>query len=217
MAQTLRDRETTIRSFSDHVTHELKTPVAGIRAAAELLQDGGTLAPEDLRLVDQIAGAVAQMEQQLDAMRQAARAREMRHDGTSTLNGLRDKLLQDFPGLKLRIDGGDIAIPLAPQGLNIVLRHLLDNAQAHGSGRVHLSARADDTGLSLIVLDDGAGISPGNAARIFDPFFTTKRDQGGTGMGLSIIRNTLRAHRADIAHVADSPGARFAIRFENGA
>lgn len=97
MAQTLRDRETTIRSFSDHVTHELKTPVAGIRAAAELLQDGGTLAPEGLRLVDQIAGAVAQMEHQLDAMRQAARAREMRHDGTSTLNGLRDGLLQDAP------------------------------------------------------------------------------------------------------------------------
>ncbi|MCZ4351023.1 HAMP domain-containing sensor histidine kinase [Roseovarius aestuarii] len=213
MAQTLRNRETTIRSFSDHVTHELKTPVAALKAATELLQDGNSLNDEDQRLVSQIAGASAQMERQLEAMQHAARAREARHDGVSTLAGMHHDLMRDFPALELRITGGDIAIPLAPQGLSVVLRQLLGNAQDHGGLNVHLSATSTQKCVSLLVQDNGRGISTGNASRIFDPFFTTNREHGGTGMGLSIVRNTLRAHGADITFVPQSDGAAFQICF----
>lgn len=214
MADTLRNRETTIRSYSDHVTHELKTPVAALQAATELLRDGGTLAVEDLALVDQIAGAGAQMEQQIEAMRQAARAREMRHDGVSTLEQLRSALSGDFPSLDLRIEGGDVMIPISQQGLGIVLRHLLGNALGHEATTVKLSAQKKDARVDVVLEDNGRGVSPGNATRIFDPFFTTKREQGGTGMGLSIVRNTLRAHGADISNLPRSQGAAFLISFE---
>ncbi len=62
MAEALRDREATIRSFADHVTHELKTPVSAIRAGVELLEDGGALGPDDTRLLTQIDGARMQIE-----------------------------------------------------------------------------------------------------------------------------------------------------------
>ncbi|WP_170403137.1 sensor histidine kinase [Ruegeria arenilitoris] len=214
MAETLRNRETTIRSFSDHVTHELKTPVATLRAATELLRDDETLSAENLRLVDQIASAGVQMEHQIDAMRQVARARESRHDGVTSLSELQDGLSSDFPALNLRIDGGDVTIPIGPKGLQVVLRQLLSNASEHGAQAVQLSAAADETQVGLTVRDDGHGISAGNAARVFDPFFTTKRDQGGTGMGLAIVRNTLRAHGGDVSLLPATDGAAFSIWFQ---
>ncbi|WP_170327892.1 sensor histidine kinase [Ruegeria arenilitoris] len=215
MAETLRNRETTIRSFSDHVTHELKTPVATLRAATELLRDDETLSAENLRLIDQIASAGVQMEHQIDAMRQVARARESRHDGVTSLIELQDGLGSDFPTLDLRIEGGDVTIPIGPKGLQVVLRQLLGNASEHDAQVVQMSAVPDEARVVLTVRDDGQGISAGNAARVFDPFFTTKRDQGGTGMGLAIVRNTLRAHGGDIALLPASDGTTFSIWFEN--
>ncbi|CUK09158.1 Osmolarity sensor protein EnvZ [Ruegeria denitrificans] len=216
MAETLRNRETTIRSFSDHVTHELKTPVATLRAATELLKDDDALSAQTLRLVDQIASAGIQMEQQIEAMRQVARARESRHEGSTSLNEVLDALCRDYPNLEIRVDGGDVDIPMASKGLLVVLRQMLGNAREHDAQVVHLSAISDETQVALQVRDDGHGISAGNATRVFDPFFTTKRDQGGTGMGLAIVRNTLRAHGADITLMPVRDAAIFSIRFEVG-
>ena len=213
MADTLRNRETTIRSFSDHVTHELKTPVATLRAATELLGDDTTLSDENLRLVTQIASATDQLEQQIEAMRQVARAREARHDGTTSLNSLQDELRRCFPSLDLKIDGGAVDIPIGPKGMLVVLRQLLNNAAEHGAQIVVLTSELRDEQVILKVRDDGPGISAGNAARVFDPFFTTKRDRGGTGMGLSIVRNTLRAHSADITLLPTPEGTCFSICF----
>ena len=53
----------------------------------------------------------------------------------------------------------------------------------------------------------------GNAGRIFDPFFTTRRAQGGTGMGLAVVRNILQAHRADITLDPSAAGATFRLAF----
>ncbi len=213
MADTLRNRETTIRSFSDHVTHELKTPVATLKAAAELLRDDASLSGENLRLVGQIASATDQMDQQIDAMRQVARAREARHNGSTSLDSLQGDLHRDFPSLDLRISGGDVEIPIGAKGLLVVLHQLLNNAVEHEGKAVGLSVETRDTGVVMLVRDDGLGISSGNAARVFDPFFTTKRDHGGTGMGLAIVRNTLRAHNADIALLPEREGAVFSIHF----
>ena len=73
------------------------------------------------------------------------------------------------------------------------------------------------TGPELHLCDDGPGISPGNAAQIFDPFFTTKRGQGGTGMGLTILRNMLSVHGGEIALDPSARGACFVIRFPMSA
>ncbi len=210
MAEALRDREATVRSFTDHVTHELKTPVAAVRAAVELLQDGA-LAEGDRVLVAGIDGARGQMEAQLAALRAAAQAREARYVGRCTLADLAP-VWGDFPALAVAVQGEGTPLPLAAPGLVLVLRQLLANAAAHGATQVTLTAAPG----VLEVQDNGPGISPGNAARVFDPFFTTRRDQGGTGMGLTIARNLLRAHRADIALVPAAQGARFRIAFRDG-
>jgi two-component system OmpR family sensor kinase len=209
MAETLRDREATIRAFTDHVTHELRTPVAAIRAASELL-DEATLTEEDRGLLAQIDGARAQMETQLAALRDIARAREARYLGKTSLALVLPDLSRAYPGLTLMTQGEDLALPLASAGLALILGHLLRNAAEHGATEATLRADAE----GLLVEDNGSGISAGNAERIFAPFFTTRRDSGGTGMGLTLVRNLLQAHHATIRHLPTPKGTTFRITFE---
>ena len=213
MAEALRDREATIRAYTDHVTHELKTPVSVLRAAIELLEDGGTLSDTDRRLLAQIDGARRQIEDQLAALRRAAQARETRYLGQTTLATVLPDLARDHPGLTLSTGGRDLPLPLSDAGLRIVLGQLLRNATENGAASVALRAEADKIGPQLLVSDDGQGISQGNAGRIFDPFFTTRRAQGGTGMGLAVVRNILQAHRADITLDPSAAGATFRLAF----
>lgn len=198
MAEALRDREATIRAFTDHVTHELKTPVSAIRVAAELLEDGGGLSVEDRRLLREIDGARVQIETQLAALRSAAQAREARYLGQSRLGDLVPALAADFPSLALSTNGETLPMPIAPEGMMIVLGQLMRNAAEHGARQVTLSAQTVTGRVALEVSDDGHGISVGNEGRIFQPFFTTRRETGGTGMGLSVVSNLLAAHRAEI-------------------
>ncbi len=209
MADTLQRREASIRSFADHVTHELKTPVTSIRAAGELLQDAGSLSEQDGRLLAEILGANAQMQAQLGALNRVAAARVPEHHGVTSLSQMEEELRSGFPELKLKLDQPKQPLPLAASGLRVVLQQLLDNAVRHGARQVTVSAFP---GL-LTVQDDGPGVTEGNRDRVFTPFFTTRREEGGTGMGLTIAANLLSAHGARISLVPSESGARFEIRF----
>ncbi|MEY8097839.1 sensor histidine kinase [Falsihalocynthiibacter sp. S25ZX9] len=213
MATTLRDREATIRSFTDHVTHEIKTPVAAIRAAVELLEDGGMLSAEDLKIVQEIDGAQAQIQTQLDALRRAVQARETRYLGTCTLVDIRDAVVANFPTLGFHFSGEHTKIPISSNGMHIVLQQLLQNAVEQNASQINLAAEETPDEIHITIQDNGSGISAGNADRIFNAFFTTKRESGGTGMGLSIARNVIAAHNGKITCKASDSGAQFQIAF----
>jgi two-component system OmpR family sensor kinase len=106
-----------------------------------------------------------------------------------------------------RVNGDPV--PLAADGVRLVLDHLLSNAAGHGATSATIAAR----GQELMVCDNANGVSEGNEGRIFDPFFTTRRDDGGTGMGLPIVRRMLEASGATISLVRPPKGACFVIRF----
>lgn len=210
MAEALRDREATIRSYTDHVTHELKTPVSAIRAAVELLSDDPELSADNRVLLEQINGARLQMEAQLEALREAAQAREVRYLGNCEISEVIAELQGDHPNLTLTLEGDATRFPISGKGMAIILSQLLRNAAEHGAQTVQLVATAGQ----LTLQDNGSGISDGNAARIFEPFFTTKRESGGTGMGLAVVRSILHAHRGEIALVPSQTGTRFEIGFD---
>lgn len=209
MAATLQNREATIRSFTDHATHELKTPISAIRGAAEILDSGEGLDAQDRRLVASILASAQQMEAQLLALRRVAAAREPTHHGVCTLDALAPILHMEFAGLRLGITGGMVDLPLSAQGMEIVLRQMLGNALAHGATEVSLLA----TGAMLTLADNGNGISDGNSTQVFTPFFTTRRDTGGTGMGLTIVQSLLQAHGGRITLLPTKLGTMFQIEF----
>lgn len=122
----------------------------------------------------------------------------------------------DWPGLRPVAGGMAIEIPLASEGRRIILGHVLRNAAEHGADTGTLRASDADEARTLTVHDNGCGVSPGNAARVFDPFFTNRPEEGGTGIGLTVVRSILQAHHTDIALAKSAEGALFRLTFPLG-
>ncbi|MFT5065129.1 MAG: signal transduction histidine kinase [Yoonia sp.] len=198
MAETLQGRADVLRSYADHVTHELKSPLSVISGAAELLADPQLPAADRAALVNRVSEASARMAALLEAQRALAAAQNPMPAGTCLLSEVAQ-------GVAVDVDG---VVPINAAAMRLVVGHLASNAQAHGADRATLVHQGD----SVLFYDDGPGISQGNRDRIFDPFFTTRRETGGTGMGLPIVRRMLAAQGAHIALI-DGPGACFEIIF----
>lgn len=215
MADVLQSREMAVRSYTDHVTHELKTPLTAIRGAAELLEAEEHLPEETRKLVKTIAGAEKRAVKLLGAARQIAAARMPEHQGTTLLRECVPSLEPRLTKTKLIVANETVELPLAQSGLEVVLGHLAENAQEAGANTLHLDAGKDEDGPWLRVVDDGPGISTGNRNQVFEPFFTTRRDSGGTGMGLAIVQTLLLAHGARITleDRGGAGGSSFLIQF----
>ena len=213
MATTLNDRESAIRTYSDHVTHELKTPLTTMGAAVEMLEDSDGLGESDRQLVANLHSATRRMEDLLEGMRRVAQARDPRHRGQTRLGDALALLRDEFPSLSISAEGGEISLPLKGESAQIILRQFADNASRHGAESIRFAAEEYGNQPLLRISDDGEGVSAGNRDRVFDPFFTTRRETGGTGMGLSIVREMVEAIGGRISLDAKGTGASFTIQF----
>ena len=200
MTRVLRGREAVVRSYADHVTHEMKSPLTAVRGAVELLE-GDLPDAERSKLIARIGDAAARMDELLAAQRALAKAAEPLPKGQTHVQGG----FSDVTGLAVEVTVTE-AVPIGPEAFALVMKHLLNNAKAHGARRVAITGGADH----LRIADDGRGISQGNRERVFDPFFTTRRDAGGTGMGLAIVRRILQTQGAKIT-LGHGKGAVFEI------
>ncbi len=205
METTLQDREAGLRAYTNHVTHELKSPLTSLIGAAELLEDA-TGEDRD-QLIDTIRQSARRLQEQLDALRRLAVARDPLGRGPAVVSDV-VAALEPRPGIEVLLHG-DATLPIDTEALSAILGHLSGNAAEHGATRLEL--RGD--GEALDVQDNGPGIAPGNRGRVFDPFFTTRRSEGGTGMGLAIVRTMLQAVGGGIALEPSEKGTRFRIEF----
>ncbi|WP_372986905.1 sensor histidine kinase [Marinobacter sp.] len=91
-------------------------------------------------------------------------------------------------------------IPGHPSRLSQTLFNLLDNAaQAVGDdGRILVRTLADNTSIQVIIQDNGCGIPEAVRSQVFDAFFTTRPVGSGTGLGLTVARDTVRAHSGQL-------------------
>ncbi|WP_147109372.1 HAMP domain-containing sensor histidine kinase [Tateyamaria sp. syn59] len=202
MGDSLQSRADTVQAYANHVTHELKSPLTAIRGAAELLENG--VSAEDAKALSAtISDASDRMQTLLDDLTRHAQAAMSSGPGQSRLSDVAAGL--DVP-LSVRV-AADGIVPLSGDDLRTVLVQLAGNAAAHGAEHLTLTLEH----RTLEVADDGVGITAGNRDRIFDPFFTTRREQGGTGMGLSIVRSLVQARGGQIELADTGPGARFLI------
>ncbi|WP_436757712.1 sensor histidine kinase [Streptosporangium sp. V21-05] len=115
-----------------------------------------------------------------------------------------------------RPEGGQIRVTGDALDLSRVLVNLVDNALRHTSAPVLVELRAEGADAVLTVTDDGPGIPEADRERVFDRFTrldsARSRDEGGAGLGLAIVRETVHAHGGAV-HLEDaSPGLRAVVR-----
>lgn len=209
---------------TEDLAHDLKSPLAAVRAAAELLEGDGPLEPERrARLAATVGAAAGHMERSIDALTALARleaqleaepvevfdlaaeVREVVEARRADPRAERRALTLEAPE-RLRVRGH-------PARLRAAVDNLLDNALDFAARRVEVTLRADAAQVTLRVADDGPGVSPGNRDRIFERFFT-RRPEGageGTGLGLSIVRAVAEAHGGAVRLLEEGRGATFEL------
>ncbi|MGR6329337.1 HAMP domain-containing sensor histidine kinase [Sphingomonas sp. XXL09] len=217
MAAAIERRSRYLRDVAYAVSHEFKTPLAGIRGAIELLQDHGPTmtAAERARFLAHIDGDAGRLAQLVTRLLDLARADMTAATPSAAaaigpiLGRIADAQQRIVVEVGLARALPPVALPAA--ALETVIATLLDNSRRAGAGRVTIGGEAANGRVLLRVADDGPGIAEADAARLFEPFFTTRRAEGGTGLGLTIARSLLDAHGATIALAAAEGGASFVL------
>jgi signal transduction histidine kinase len=95
--------------------------------------------------------------------------------------------------------------------LQAVAETLVENSRQAGARLVRITAAARYATVTLTLEDDGPGVPEGDHDRIFEPFHTGRRDEGGSGLGLSIARSLLASCGGTIASRSSPKGACFQI------
>ncbi|HMI18292.1 MAG TPA: HAMP domain-containing sensor histidine kinase [Sphingomonas sp.] len=218
MAAAIERRSRYLRDFAHAVSHEFKTPLAGIRGAVELLQDHhATMSEaERRRFLGNAAVDAERLALLVTRLLELARA-DMTPAGAeaSDLTMLLRRLADAYsvPGfavlLELPPDLPPVAVPAGT--IETVIGGLIDNSRRAGAARCTIAATLLADSIRLDMADDGPGIAPADRERLFEPFFTTRRADGGTGLGLPIARSLLDACNGTIRLEDDDKGAHFAL------
>ena len=228
----VRNLEATRREFIANVSHEFRTPLAIIKGYVETLLDGAMEEPEMAeRSLEAIQRNVQRLnlliEDLLSISKMESRARLLELDSAN----LHDLMLRVLENLAPTISETKVRIQIEwPEDARIVqvdsrrmeqvYLNLLTNALRYGdSGDLVLSitAKRDDSHLTIAIADNGPGIPLSAQPFVFDRFYRVhkdrSRDGGGTGLGLSIVKNIILAHGGTIS-VDSTPGqgATFHIR-----
>lgn len=220
MADAIERRSGYLRDFAAAVSHEFKTPLAGIRGAVELLQDHGEgMSPDERRrFLSNAAEDADRLSRLVSRLLDLARADMARPGGDQVAEVSRaaeraaEGFASDVFEVRLHLPPGlpPVAAPAAT--LDAVLAILLQNSRQAGASVATVSAFPEKAWLTLRVADDGPGAPKADQERLFEPFFTSRRAEGGTGLGLPIARSLLAASHADIQLVPTDQGAVFQVR-----
>jgi signal transduction histidine kinase len=231
-----RDREVALeqsrRELVSWVSHDLRTPLAGLRAMTEALEDG--LADDPGRYHAQMRAEVERMVRMVDDLFELSRI----HAGVMKLSpqpvALGDVVSEALAsadsvaraqGVRLggMVDEG-VLVTADPAGLSRVVSNLLMNAIRHtpADGVVEVHGRAVPEGVELTVTDGCGGLAPEDMQRVFDVAWqgSMARTPGsldapiggaGAGLGLAIVKGIVEAHLGQVAVANHEPGCRFLV------
>jgi signal transduction histidine kinase len=233
----LREREQALESSRRElvawVSHDLRTPLAGLRAMAEALEDEVVADPGTIhRYHGQMRTEADRLAEMVDDLFELSRI----HAGALRLSRQRvglDDLIADTvagteplarakgvrlsgaaqPGLPVRVDAAEVGR---------ALRNLVVNAIRHtpGDGSVDVIAGIEDGMAYVTVSDACGGIPDQDLSRVFDVAFrgeAARSPGGGAGLGLAIARGIVEAHAGDIGVSNAGAGCRFVVRLPLGA
>ena len=224
LAELEADRERSLR----HVSHELKTPLTALREGVALLEDEvpGPLVETQREVVEILRHNVISLQQQIESLLSlnaaAFEARRLRPTLVNLKQMLneavqRRELQISSRQIKVAVEAGDEKVMLDGEKMSIVLDNLLSNAVDFSpeASEIRLLARHADGLLRIECIDQGVGVADDDALRIFDPFVQGRHPspvaRKGSGVGLSIVRELVRAMGGTVALLPSRQGAHFCV------
>lgn len=215
MAARIERRSRYLKDFAAAVSHEFRTPIAGIRGALELLDEhGDTMSAADRhRFLGNAAADADRLGRLVQRLLDLARAdmasidAAARADIVAAARSVADSFRS--AAFAVTVEGSAPAARITPAVIETLLETLVENSRQAGATQV---AIALDGAVTVTVGDNGSGVAEADLERIFEPFFTGRREAGGAGLGLAIARSLLAASGGSIVAERVSTGARFVIR-----
>jgi two-component system sensor histidine kinase BaeS len=224
LAERLAATDQRRRALLADVSHELRTPLTVVRGGLEGMLDG--LRPRDDATLSAMRDETLLLDRLIEDLRTVALAEagalplhveevapeRLVDDAVAALAGSAARAgvhLRAVPAMNLP------AVAADPDRLGEVLRNLIANALRYTpeGGQIAVEAASPDPAtVAFEVRDSGAGLAPGDADRIFDRY-QRAADSTGSGLGLSIARELVKAHSGSIAASSPGPGLGTTVRF----
>ena len=223
----LDERQTQNERFTAELAHEIKNPLATVRAAADAMESGKLDGPRAERLARALRDAGGRLDGIVTQFLELARAEgglsadeRVSVDLAELARTLAEACRARHEDVELTVEAEAPALVRGvPHGLDAALRNLLENAFSFAKAgdaakaAVRVVVRNDGDTAEVLVQDSGPGIPEAELGRVFDRFFTTRGRERGTGLGLALVKATVLAHGGTVA-VTSEPGhgAAFVIR-----
>lgn len=230
-AQALREADRQKDEFLATLAHELRNPLAPIRAAVQLLGSPAATESVRARAADVIGRQTGHMARLLDDLIDIARITQQRmvlkkeavsidHVVQCAIEAARPVADAKHHTLTVALDSPQVMLWVDPLRLTQVLSNLLNNAAKYSDpgGHIMLGAKVVDSTIELSVTDTGIGLSADALANIFTMFAQEKsaldRSDGGLGIGLALSKGLVELHGGTLAAFSDGleKGSRFVVR-----
>ena len=229
MARSLEEQEKLRRRMTSDIAHELRTPVANISSYLEMMIDKVVEPTTDhlqtcYNEIKRLTGLISELErlerEETDITLNLG-AVELKSLAQETLNGFETQLREKR--ITGTLEGEPVTVRADGGRLRQVLANLLSNAVKYTDEGGRISVRVYEKGGCgvICVEDSGIGIAPGERERIFERFYRTdksrSRKTGGAGIGLSIVKAIVDAHRGTIVCESSvGKGSRFTVMLPKG-
>jgi signal transduction histidine kinase len=194
------------RSMLAGASHELRSPLARIRVAVELL--GETAPPE---LARRLVLDVEELDALVAELLLASRLEALPHPERVEEVDLLALVAEECARVEAEVDGTPVQVAGDARMLRRMVRNLLENAARYGAGSpVEASVAAAEGRAVVRVADRGPGVPDAERERIFEPFYRPagwrEGPEGGVGLGLALVRQIARHHGGEARWVAREGG-----------
>jgi two-component system sensor histidine kinase QseC len=203
------------RTLTADAAHELRTPLAALRAQAQVAlraRDEGERSEALQALIGGVDRATRLVETVLALARLDARSIDRAALPVVSLDRIAAEAVGALkaspraPAIRIELDVPAAPVRADPESLPIALRNLCENALRHAASRMRVEASTGGGEVTIAVRDDGPGMTAEQQARGFDRFYRGAAEGGGAGLGLALVKRVAEMHGGHVRFAAGLDG-----------
>ncbi len=219
MADSLAELDAERTLILAGVSHDIRTPLARLRLAVEMLPEEGCASLKH-GMVEDIADMDNIIHQFLDFVKGVEGEPTHMTDINSLLQALHDRQLRAGRDIAVQL-AANYVVPIKPLAMQRLLDNLVGNAYAYGGGQVRVASSISSDHIVISVFDNGPGIPDTHLEKLLRPFErldSARSNAGGSGLGLAIADRIAKLHQGKLQLINRPEGgleARLTIPIKN--